>query len=459
MRMTNQPASIHSESQLLRQADTLLQTGHFDDALVMVDEVLKRDSTSFRAWVLRGEVLRLSGRPKEALIAFRKAYDTDPHDDWLLARISETYRDLGNFPHALTFIDRALDISPESVFALAVKGELLRAVGQYEQAMTFLDRALELNGARANEAVGRAELLRTQQRYEESLQSFDLAMSHFTNSGWVLASKAEALHAQGELIEALGTTELALATRQRQLDLLSEKAEMLRRVGHFNDALACYDIAQMLLQQSSRLVGTRALILADLERYEEADENFLEAIELHPDYWLWWLRRGTLLQAKGQWREAQACLERAIEIEPRTMEAVATYIQLLCLMGKFDEARAFVADRHTMPSDDWFLFLQSVIDLYTNSSVQGQQHLRNAIRLAAEGWKQTASSDQRLRYLGNLALYYLVARSDTKAKELYEKFRQHATPRQCLDAVQDLYFVKQCGLVEKGVEELVAYLS
>jgi tetratricopeptide (TPR) repeat protein len=457
--MNREQNSIPSESTLLRTADAQLQAGHYEEARVAVQQVLRRDPRNVRAWVIKGESLRREKQPHAALEAFEQARNLDPHDDWVLARLSETHRDLGNFPQALLHLNKALDLNPESVFALAVKGEILRSMGHYAQAVEYLDRALELNLQRATEAAHHAELLRTNRRYEESLRAFEQAVTHYTNSGWVLAAKAESLHAQGEWNAALDTTDMALETRQRHLDLLSEKAEMLRRVGQFDSALACYDEAQSLLQHGGRLVGTRAMILTDLRLYEEADLNFQEAIELSPGVSLWWLRRAALLQTLEQYDHARICLEQALALDPQNVESIATYVQLLCLTGAYSEARQFLSNGASLPNDDWFLFLQSIVEIYSDTPARGATLLNEALRRATNGWRQTNSREQRLRYLGNLALYYLVAQSEGRARELYQRFRREATPRQCMDALQDLEFARRCGLVKEGVEELVAYLS
>ncbi len=78
----------------------------------------------------------------------------------------------------------------------------------------------------------------------------------------------------------------------------------------------------------------------ELERYEEALASYDKAIEIKPDYYDAWNRRGNALFNLGSFEEALACYDKAIEIKPDYHYAWDNRGLVLNNLGRYEEALA-----------------------------------------------------------------------------------------------------------------------
>ncbi|MDQ4075159.1 MAG: tetratricopeptide repeat protein [Chloroflexota bacterium] len=432
---------LSTDSATLVEVESLMQIGRFREALQIVEPLLQEQEDCYRAWLLKGEILRQAHQAKEAIEAFQRALEIDPYDDWVIARLAEAYRDLGQSEKALEHVDRALSLNPDSVFALAVKGEILRLMSREREAVRLLDRSLHLNMNRAAAFAQQAEELRQNQQHEESLSCYDNSLTANAHSAWVLASKGKALRSLGELEAALETIDQALELRERHLALLGAKAEMLRKVGRYEDALAVFDRTKEMHQEKSRMVASKAMVLSDLGQMAEADDLLERAIALQPEEaFLWWLR-GYLLDREKQVDKACHCLARVIELNPSHAEAVATYARLLWHRGIYDSARQMVRHYFSLREDDWGYFLAALIEICCGNAATGQGLLSRAISQVKDLLEQEPESDVCVRRTFNLALYLLVAGDLEPAAALYRSNSEVASHKQLRDALHDLHFI------------------
>lgn len=63
------------------------------------------------------------------------------------------------------------------------------------------------------------------------------------------------------------------------------------------------------------------MALRKLARYDEAIENLDKALELEPNYVKAIAQKGSTLAVMGEYEEALKCLDRALELDPDNFEA------------------------------------------------------------------------------------------------------------------------------------------
>ena len=79
------------EAGLLAQANELYNDGKFMDALKYVDEVLRRNKDSTKAWVMKGSLLHAMGQKDSARAAWQEAQTRDPENKEIKS-ILESYQ-------------------------------------------------------------------------------------------------------------------------------------------------------------------------------------------------------------------------------------------------------------------------------------------------------------------------------------------------------------------------------
>ena len=96
------------------------------------------------SYAVLGSVLRLAGRPKDALKPLKTAVQGHPGLAWGHTELGLALRELGRLGPALKALEKAEEIEPDSSNTLFWKGETLAMLGRFEEALGALDRSLEL---------------------------------------------------------------------------------------------------------------------------------------------------------------------------------------------------------------------------------------------------------------------------------------------------------------------------
>lgn len=161
--------------------------------------------------VNHGLNLSESGKYDEAIDAFNKAIDIDPHDEdvWYFKGIALDNQ--GKYGDALQAFDKAIEINPQKVDALDEKGIVLSKLGKYDEAIQAFDNATKLNPRDAQAWYYKGEALYLQRKYNDAIQAIDkvIDINPKDADAWYLKSMAlnglgihdEAASAYNESIE------------------------------------------------------------------------------------------------------------------------------------------------------------------------------------------------------------------------------------------------------------------
>ena len=141
----------------LREANSALDSGDFDQAARVASETLARDRGNAFAMLILGKAERARGRYREAAVQFRGylaqvPLSTDAHH-WLAV----CHLQLDDFDAALAEAELALAIDPRFAEALTLRGDLLAAGGRVDEGLHDLRAAVNINPDRpaAHIALGR----------------------------------------------------------------------------------------------------------------------------------------------------------------------------------------------------------------------------------------------------------------------------------------------------------------
>jgi tetratricopeptide (TPR) repeat protein len=209
----------------------------------------------------------------------------------------------GQYAEAIAAADEMLGRSPERADAMAALLESLIATGDYQKAIsrgqTFLDR-------RSDPAVilATVEALRQVGEYDRAEQ--------------LLAPLAtpQALWMRGTLASRRGD-------RQEARALFSQAAGMLDRVVAASSAGASTPAGSRPLD-----LAAIADSMAELARYQEANQVYQSAAKLFPDSAALKVRWGNLFAAKHNPGEAEGLYREALEMNPRLPEALVGLAEL-----------------------------------------------------------------------------------------------------------------------------------
>ena len=148
--------------------DSLIKIKSYDEAV----EVAKFTSVSFPenqdVWTLLGRAYNKIDKPLDAVKAYGKVVELNPHDAAPLAAMGAIFDSSGDHETAQMAYERALKLDPNRPFTLANYGLSLSLVGKLPQAEEVLKRASDLPAATPAVRQNYALILGLQGKFDEA---------------------------------------------------------------------------------------------------------------------------------------------------------------------------------------------------------------------------------------------------------------------------------------------------
>ena len=345
--------------------------GDLDGAIAAVDAILVKSPASYQTQKLKGDLLAAKALPDEAIAAYRKAIELKP--DLVLARIAilgilmqngkleEAGKELAavkqqapnspttryfetqlayqqkDFKQAKELVLQLLKVAPDSVQALALAGAIELQVGTALQAETYLSKAL--SSAPQSSLV--RQLLTTSYlrsgQLDKAMATLQPLLKEADTSAAISALAGEAFLQTGDVKKA--EEYFAKAARQDPKNPRARTALALTQLAGGN-ASGLSDL-QAIADSDSGTMADMALISVSLRRGEF--DKALKAIDglekKQPNSPLASNLRARTLLAKKDVAGARKAFERAAEIDPMYMPAIASLAALDLADKKPESAR------------------------------------------------------------------------------------------------------------------------
>lgn len=119
------------------------------------------------------------------------------------------------------------------------------------------------------------------------------------------------------------------------------RGNALRMMQQYEEAINNYDEAVVIIPTDSFLWSNKAIIYEEIGDYEKGLESCSRAIELDSTNISAWKRKGTFLVKLRRYHEAKECLDKVIEFEPNDPDAWYESGILRSEMGEFEESISF----------------------------------------------------------------------------------------------------------------------
>ena len=248
------------------------------------------------------------------------------------------------YEEAIVSFDESLKIKDDSYKSWHYKGISLNNVGRYEEALASFDKALEFEKTDHQVWTKRGYALDSLEKYKEALASYDEAIKLKPDS-------PKAWYYRGLLLRRLGRFQEAIESYDKAIEFKPDYYQAWAKLTHALEWLG-RDICDRELISSAKKANelfqlgkyndwySQASVLSTLGCYKEAIACYDKALELQPGISINWNNRGVLLTKVGRYEEAIAYYEKAIEIEPRNYIAWANKGNALKNLGRYKEAIA-----------------------------------------------------------------------------------------------------------------------
>ncbi len=261
----------------------------------------------------RGSFLADQGLLAEAIAAFTKAIQLDPHFALAYLGRGSAYLQTAQYEEALADLDTAVRLDPYLVIARANRSATHLCMGQPDKALADADAALRLDPEQGDLYLGRGLIHFQQQRYDAALADFDAALGRQPRDIAVV-------HLQ------CGNVWLVQGENQR--------------------AITCYNQAIEAGGPRPQFLGARGTAWLFLGELDRAIADLDEAIREGPVDGLAYNNRGTALLRRGDYARAADDLRKAIRLLPQHPNAYKNlaWLQATCPDASFRDAAQALAN-------------------------------------------------------------------------------------------------------------------
>ncbi|MBI5178322.1 MAG: hypothetical protein HZA04_03580 [Nitrospinae bacterium] len=185
--------------------------GQMDKAMRLLENIISKKPGLFEAHLLHGEVLRKTGRAREALRAHSQALALDPANLGAIIQIKEDYMALGEHEAAYRLLEQVRGRMPEDHAVLAEMRDVSVQLGEFHRAAVLQREILSLTADAVSQKAEQvkmaetyclfAEQLLADGRFDAARDQLDMALKvepDFVCAAMLLASALQGLSRHDE---------------------------------------------------------------------------------------------------------------------------------------------------------------------------------------------------------------------------------------------------------------------
>ena len=249
---------------------------------------------------------------------------------------ANTFLRAGDAPMAERICRQALNEHPRDANLLCLLGASLIRQRKPEEAEHTLSRAVRIYGSFSRAHEGLSEALIMQGRLSEALASLERAEELEPGSASIRMKKAKVLIGMGKDDDATREFEESFKLTPHREDLV--RGLGLQRMGNVREAEKIY--RDVLLRDPTNVDALRLLasVAMRAKQWGDAEALLERALEISPDFHQGWNDLGLARQEQDKTDAAIEAFERVIRLEPHRPSGYVAVGTVKAMVGKHDEA-------------------------------------------------------------------------------------------------------------------------
>lgn len=287
-------ASYHSNL-----AEMLRMRGLLDEGERCARKAIEIDKFAVSAWNNLGIILQEQGKLEESKSWLEKVIRKSPNDYKAHNNIGTTYRRLGDMKKSEFHWRKALEIAPAFGVPASNLSNLYIELGRYQDAVKFGQIAITRRPFLADAFLNLAAAEKARSNDVQAIKILDRLLGVMPDHPKAIAMRASALQSLDRLEEALSFLDESLVRNPNFLELNYTRALVLRDLGR-------YDEAKIELEKVMAVPGpiqhtacaNYGVMLGELGKSEEAQSVFEDALNTFPNLTIAYLHRGDFIKYK-----------------------------------------------------------------------------------------------------------------------------------------------------------------
>ncbi len=343
-----------------------LSRGEADAAISDFDAVVELAPTWPGPYVKRGNAFREREQWEQAVQDYGRALDLDSTLSEAYFGRACAYIELDREEEAKQDLEACLNFDPDAGPAYFSRGILELQEGSYERAQVDFSKVIELEPENAAAYFNRANVRMQLEKFDLALEDFNELIRLCPTLGAAYSGRGTAWIQKGELAKAAADFKDAVECDPEMAEFYAiqrtvVEAAYFQRNERYDKAIAKVNEALDLQPDLAPAVAVRAVCHWYSEQLVESVEDFSRLIEIAGESFSALSGRGQVLAEMGEFQEALADLDRAIELG-KNEESPASIAYVLSGRGLslagLDRIREAMQD-----------FAQSIVDCPENAWV------------------------------------------------------------------------------------------
>jgi len=290
----------------------LASAAWFDAGETMKAKVLAQRATMESperpgGWKARGRIAEVETRPREAIEHYRKAWDLDPTQNDVAAKIGQLYLSLGDNANARKFMGLVAsdpDTPPELLYNYALS---LQRSDDHELALHPLRKVVERRPEMVAGWRALASSLRSTKRYGEAARTYGKAFA-LDNDPKLAFQQGYCYQRIDKPVKAADAYRLSLAMDPTNARTYYNLGLVLIKAGEYRDALETFAVLDEIEPDSYRIRFNTGLCHQHLAEHDEALTAYELALDIDETSAVW-NNMGLVYDAMGDKIEAKECYE------------------------------------------------------------------------------------------------------------------------------------------------------
>ena len=338
---------------LLLQARLKLEQGEAENALSLLQEVVRREPRLAAAHHYLGIAWARTYRLTEALSALKQAQTLAPESSEIRTSLAQIYLSEGSLYHAIEEAEEALRISPQNVSALRVLGEAHFLAGNLQQARQRLE---ETAAAFPHDPFVHHRLGLTSRAQHQDVE----AVVHFEDALVGNPRYIEALDQIVAILLSQGKAQQARERVGRQIAAFPSEPQFHNLLGRLWVHSRNYAEAEAAFKKAMTLNDTLLATYANLGdlytrqgKVDQAIQEFETILSKNPQHVTTLMILGMLHEQQKDLHRAEARYEQVLRLNPRFAPAANNLAWILIERGGDKDRALSYAEtaREVLPRD------------------------------------------------------------------------------------------------------------
>lgn len=312
-------------------AQDLLLSDHLDESLKLYQEMVSDDPKDVQSQLRISQIYRQKGDFANAQAASDKAKALDP--DNLEIRYNEVnlLEAEGKLPDAISALKSMLDATAKNVYSDSEKsnrlvlmerlGSLYRSNEQYPEAVATFQQMAVLDPDSANRASAQViDTYRIAKQYAKAEQESEAAYKKFPDDRLIISERASVLADVGKGDQAVALTK-KLLNGKNDRDVYLSLAQIYEKMRNYPEMAKSIDDAEKLSQtkdEKTTIYFMRGEMFEKQKRFAEAEAQFRKLLAMDPDNASALNYLGYMFaEQKAHLQEALDLINKALKLDPK----------------------------------------------------------------------------------------------------------------------------------------------